>query len=211
MSKTNQRIRIYSALEVANICGVVNQTAINWIRQGHLNAFTTPGGQYRVYEEDLSDFLTKRGMRNSINARSNLDEDSNADAQNSYSEIVLIIDNNRDANDRLSAWLKMVFPGFTVLQAYDGFEAGQQLYQARPGLVFLNVDLPGINVFSLAKKFKEDGSLGNPNVIALGDNDAAGALQAAWSDAYFSRPLDLEKLQETIRDIEKQTRALVTA
>jgi excisionase family DNA binding protein len=209
MTKINQKIRIYSALEVANICGVVNQTAINWIRHGHLNAFTTPGGQYRVYEEDLSDFLTKRGMRNSINARKALEEDG--DTLNAYNEMVLIIDNNRDDNDRLSAWLKMMFPGFTVLQAYDGFEAGQQLYQARPGLVFLNVDLPGVNVFNLAKKFKEDVSLGNPNVIALVDNDAAGALQAAWSDAYFSRPLDLENMQETIRDIEKQPRALVTA
>jgi excisionase family DNA binding protein len=211
MSKTNQRIRIYSALEVANICGVVNQTAINWIRHGHLNAFTTPGGQYRVYEEDLSDFLTKRGMRNSINAGKDPDEDNDTDGLNAYDEIVLIIDNDRNANDSLSTWLKMMFPGFAVLQAYDGFEAGQQLYQARPGLVFLNVDLPGINVFNLAKKFKEDASLGNPNVIALVDNDAAGALQAAWSDAYFSRPLDLEKLQETIRDTAKQAHALVTA
>ncbi|MDR2747514.1 MAG: histidine kinase, partial [Treponema sp.] len=32
---------MYSALEVANICGVVNQTAINWIRNGYLKAFVT--------------------------------------------------------------------------------------------------------------------------------------------------------------------------
>ena len=36
---------VYSALEVAEICGVVNQTAINWIRKGYLKAFMTPGGQ----------------------------------------------------------------------------------------------------------------------------------------------------------------------
>ena len=53
MLKKDKKIRIYSALEVANICGVVNQTAINWIKNSHLKAFTTPGGQYRVYSEDL--------------------------------------------------------------------------------------------------------------------------------------------------------------
>ena len=34
MVKKRKRIKIYSALEVANICGVVNQTAINWIKNG---------------------------------------------------------------------------------------------------------------------------------------------------------------------------------
>ena len=44
MTKKN-KIKIYSAMEVAKLCGVVNQTAINWIKSGYLPAFTTPGGQ----------------------------------------------------------------------------------------------------------------------------------------------------------------------
>ena len=53
MSKDSSRTIVYSALEVANICGVVNQTAINWIRNGYLKAFSTPGGQYRVYLDEI--------------------------------------------------------------------------------------------------------------------------------------------------------------
>ena len=60
--KTNKPV-VFSALEVANICGVVNQTAINWIKGGHLKAFTTPGGQYRVYPDDLAEFMKERDMR----------------------------------------------------------------------------------------------------------------------------------------------------
>ena len=41
MSKDINKTIVYSALEVANICGVVNQTAINWIRNGYLTAFST--------------------------------------------------------------------------------------------------------------------------------------------------------------------------
>ena len=52
MNKDSNKTIVYSALEVANICGVVNQTAINWIRNGYLQAFSTPGGQYRIYLED---------------------------------------------------------------------------------------------------------------------------------------------------------------
>ena len=55
MSKDINKTIVYSALEVANICGVVNQTAINWIRNGYLKAFSTPGGQYRIYLDDYYD------------------------------------------------------------------------------------------------------------------------------------------------------------
>ncbi len=63
MTKRFKKKRMFSALEVANICGVVNQTAINWIKNGHINAFTTPGSQYRVYPEDFKAFLEERNMK----------------------------------------------------------------------------------------------------------------------------------------------------
>ena len=62
MAKKIEKPVIYSALEVANICGVVNQTAINWINSGYLKAFKTPGGQYRVYPDDLANFMRERNM-----------------------------------------------------------------------------------------------------------------------------------------------------
>ena len=62
MDKKIEKPVIYSALEVANICGVVNQTAINWINNGYLTAFKTPGGQYRVYPDDLVNFMSSRNM-----------------------------------------------------------------------------------------------------------------------------------------------------
>ena len=82
MAKKTSKTTVYSALEVANICGVVNQTAINWIRNGHLKAFSTPGGQYRVYKEDLLQFMAERNMR--------LPDDSE---ENTFS--VLIVDDEK--------------------------------------------------------------------------------------------------------------------
>ena len=61
MQQKSKRFKVFSALEVANICGVVNQTAINWIKKGYLKAYTTPGGQFRVTPEDLAEFLKNRG------------------------------------------------------------------------------------------------------------------------------------------------------
>lgn len=55
--------KVFSAHEVAEMCGVVNQTAINWIKQGKLPAYRTPGGQYRVYPDVLVSFMNALDMR----------------------------------------------------------------------------------------------------------------------------------------------------
>jgi excisionase family DNA binding protein len=204
MSKSGQKVKIFSALEVANICGVVNQTAINWIRNGHLKAFTTPGGQYRVYAEDLSAFLDKRGMRNPIDVLHVLLGSSGTDT-------VLVIDHDRDTNELLKGWLKSNFPHYEVIQAFDGFEAGRKLTETKPGFVFLNTELPGINGRELAKQLRDDPIFGNPNVITISGNDAVSKHTPAGLAACVSKPLDFEKFLKIMKDLEKQDRTAVTA
>ncbi|MDR1637276.1 MAG: helix-turn-helix domain-containing protein [Treponema sp.] len=207
MVKNNQKVRIFSALEVANICGVVNQTAINWIRSGYLKAFTTPGGQYRVYAEDLSAFLDKRGMRNPAEV---LHDIAGASAR----ETALIIDHDWDMNNRLKTWFQKNFSGYQVFQALDGFDAGYRMAVSKPGIVFLNADLPGADGFELAKRIKNDSGLGNPLIVAFVNDDPAETGKSApafWVDACFPRRLDLNGLRETIGDLEKRSRLAVTA
>jgi excisionase family DNA binding protein len=207
MIKNKRRVRIYSALEVANICGVVNQTAINWIRNGHLKAFVTPGGQYRVYEEDLSGFLTSRGMGNSVEAL-RLAEDEDRDDR-SEEGTALIIDHDQAASNSLKTRLKNEFPGFKILQAYDGFDAGQCLYQKKPNMVFLNVELPGINIPKLVKKLKTDSALGFPTVIALVNGASRLPRYRAWANALISQPADPAETGELVRNL--SSRLKVTA
>jgi len=73
-----KKIRLYSALEVANICGVANMTMINWIKKGYITAMTTPGGQYRLYPDVVKHFLETRGMKvpPEINAAINENKES---------------------------------------------------------------------------------------------------------------------------------------
>jgi excisionase family DNA binding protein len=207
MTKNNQKVRIFSALEVANICGVVNQTAINWIKSGHLKAFTTPGGQYRVYAEDLSAFLDKRGMRNSVDTLHVI-------AGGSTRETALIIDHDWDMNNRLKSWFQKNFSGYEVFQALDGFDAGYRMVVSRPGIVFLNTDLPGTDGFELAKRIKNDPGLGNPLVVAFvnADPEETGKkASSSWVDACFPRQLDLNELLETMGDLQRRSRLAVTA
>ena len=197
MSRNDKKIRIFSALEVANICGVVNQTAINWIRNGYLKAFTTPGGQYRVYAEELMSFLEKRGMRVPDELADLMKEDINW-------ATILVVDDDQELNGLLKRWFEKKLPGYTVMQAFDGFEAGKALAEIRPGFVVLDIDLPGVDGHKVCRKIKEDPSFGKPFIISITGLDIPEeriSILEDGADAFFAKPLDFDLLTATIVDL----------
>ena len=195
MAKNEKQVRIYSALEVARICGVVNQTAINWIKNGHLKAFQTPGGQYRVYAEDLTAFLTSRGMR--VPA----DLTTGAAAQPDR-DLVLIVDDDPQINTVLMRFLQKKDPGRRILQAFDGFEAGRLISERRPEAVVLDIGLPGLDGHGLCRRIKEDTAFARPVIVAISGLGQDGAvILDEGADAFFAKPLDLEQLEARLREL----------
>lgn len=200
MAKTDKKIRIFSALEVANICGVVNQTAINWIKNGYLKAFTTPGGQYRVYSDDLVEFLHSRGMRLPAELKKVLEQQLEVNS-------VLIVDDDAELNNSIKEFLAKKYPDFTLTQAFDGFEAGKLLATSKPDAVVLNVDLPGIDGVKLCHDIKTEQNIASPIVVAVTGQDS-GDLQArleeAGADAYLRKPFGLDELGNRIEELARK-------
>jgi len=197
MAKKEKKVRIFSALEVADICGVVNQTAINWIKNGFLKAFMTPGGQYRVYAEDLFTFLPSRGMRIPAELSDNQEEGPDW-------ERILIVDDDQAINTAIKRYMTRKMPGYTIMQAFDGFEAGKLISEARPGVILLDISLPGIDGHKLCRRIKEDQALGGPIIIAItgiADDDAETTILAEGADAFFRKPLNFEKMEEKIEEL----------
>ena len=199
MAKGGRRVRIFSALEVANICGVVNQTAINWIRSGHLKAFTTPGGQYRIYAKDLAAFLDKRGMSASGEVLQVMMENAN---WNSF-----LIAADQSVNDRFKAEIEGLFPEYTIIQAYDWFEVGRKFTEEKPGFVLLDAELPGVDISRFMSTIKEDPFFGKPYILLLTESqDGADSksIELRHADVLLTKPLDFGKLETVIRTLEKQ-------
>jgi len=198
MAKKEKQVRIYSALEVARVCGVVNQTAINWIKNGHLKAFQTPGGQYRVYAEDLVSFLTSRGMRVPPDLVA-----GDAPVQPDQG-LVLIVDDDPQINTLLMRFLLKKDPSRRILQAFDGFEAGRLIADRRPEAVVLDIGLPGLDGHGLCRRIKQDAALARPVIVAISglDQGADGAaILEAGADACFAKPLDLERREARLREL----------
>ncbi len=200
MAKASKKIRIFSALEVANLCGVVNQTAINWIRSDYLKAFMTPGGQYRIYLEDLLAFLEARSMKIPPELESGTDVDWTR---------LAIIDDDRMLNDVIKKFIEKGNNPFTIDQAFDGFQAGALLTEKRPGFIILDIDLPGLDGNQICRKIKTDTAFGKPFIISITGIDQPEvkekALQAG-SDAFLPKPLDFDLLAAILSDFTRKVR-----
>ena len=194
MAKQGKKVRIFSALEVANICGVVNQTAINWIKSGHLKAFTTPGGQYRIYADDLHDFLSSRKMR--------IPEEIVRLASPEH-RCVLIVEDDEDLNQMLFELLRQDITEYTVLQAFDGFSAGRLITEKKPKLILLDINLPGIDGHELIKTIKTDPDLENPIVVAMSgiadEISEKASIIKEGADAFIAKPVSIENVLKVVR------------
>ncbi len=185
---------VYSALEVAEICGVVNQTAINWIRKGYLKAFMTPGGQYRVYKDNLLKFMEKRNMRiPPYLLKKRVDK-----------KTVLVVDDDIGFNNVLVKYLLKKFDNIETIQAFDGFEAGVLLSDKKPSIVLLDLDLPGVDGFSICEKIHTSKEFGNPVVFivtGLSGDDVPARVMALGATEVFKKPLNLAEVAAAIAGV----------
>jgi len=197
MAKGGRRVRIFSALEVANICGVVNQTAINWIRNGHLKAFTTPGGQYRIYAKDLAAFLDKRGMSASGEVLQVMMENANWN--------IFMIAADQSINDSLKVEIVRLFPEYSIVQAFDWFEIGRKLTEEKPGFVLLDAELPGVDISRFIRTVKDDPVFGRPYVFLFADEQKTeDSFQSHMPDLLLTKPLDWGKFETAMKALERQ-------
>ncbi len=192
MGKKRKRIKIYSALEVANICGVVNQTAINWIKNGSLKAFTTPGGQYRVYAEHLVDFLKERGMRVPPEVMESLNDGFESEMK------ILIIDADRYSIKNLRDGLEGSFPGYSFITAATSFDAGRLLMAEKPEIIILNESFGELTVENLYDTISSRRDYEKPAIIFIAEENST-VRESKKADLFLHQPVDIEKLVEFIR------------
>ncbi len=200
MNKDTNKTIVYSALEVANICGVVNQTAINWIRNGYLKAFSTPGGQYRIYLEDLIDFMKCRNMKISAELLEAYQQ------QKSDSVSILVVDDDKGLNQVVTKYLEREIPNVNFFQAFDGFEAGAIIADKKPNIVLLDLDLPGVKGEDLCIKINNSEDFGKPIVCvmtALKDVGIEDKLKGMGAINFFAKPLNLVEIADSIKKLIK--------
>jgi CheY-like chemotaxis protein len=92
--------------------------------------------------------------------------------------------------------------GYRVLEAGDGAEAVAIARRERPGLVLMDVTMPGTSGWNAVRVLKEDPeTIGIPIIVVTGlagswDRDAS---IAAGADEYLAKPVSPARLLEEVR------------
>jgi two-component system, cell cycle response regulator DivK len=115
---------------------------------------------------------------------------------------VLVVDDNRSSRDLIRAILKNV--QCIVIEASHGQEALDLLQQERPGLVLLDIDMPGLNGLAVVKKIREDMSFTGLPVVAVTafavERDRERAMAAGFT-AYVTKPVRAALLRQQVRQL----------
>ena len=111
----------------------------------------------------------------------------------------MVVDDEPSIRDLLSASLR--FSGFEVLTAADGYEAVEVAERTNPDLVVLDVMLPDLDGFEVARR------IGVPVLfLTARDNTEDKIVGLGVGDDYVTKPFSLEEVQARIRAVLRRTR-----
>ena len=110
---------------------------------------------------------------------------------------ILIIDDDRELVEALRAVLEK--QGHTVIQAHDGHQGKQMIYNHRPSLVILDMMMPRMGGYPVLEHFK--GKADAPPIIMMTANE--GSRHKAYAEYlgvidYIRKPFAMERLMETV-------------
>ncbi|HWP46186.1 MAG TPA: PAS domain S-box protein [Candidatus Limnocylindrales bacterium] len=112
---------------------------------------------------------------------------------------VLVVDDNVDAATTLSELIKLW--GHEVYTAYDGPSAVEAALTYLPDIVLLDIGLPGMDGYEVARQLRQEPRLSKTLLIALtgyGQEKDQQYSQEVGFDQHFTKPVDIPTLQRIL-------------
>lgn len=186
MSEREQKA--YTTFEAAKICHVTHHSIKNWIKQGLIKASRTPGGHYRILEEDLDSFREKYDMFPREKA--------------SNKKRVMIVDDDPDA---LALMEKILTDeGLELMKVSNATEVGLKAAQLSPDLILLDFLMPEINGFEVCKALRDNELTRSTPIMAvtcLTKEQEIERIFACGADEYLAKPFRVDQLLEKVREL----------
>ena len=110
---------------------------------------------------------------------------------------ILIVDDDRELVEGLRAVLER--QGYRVMQAHDGHQGKQQIYNQQPDLVILDMMMPRMGGYPVLEHFR--GKTDAPPIIMITANE--GSRHKAYAemlgvDDYIRKPFAMDRLMESV-------------
>jgi signal transduction histidine kinase/CheY-like chemotaxis protein len=118
---------------------------------------------------------------------------------------VLVVDDNMDAAQSSAMLLKA--SGHDVRTAYDGPTALEAALDYRPNVVLLDIGLPRMDGYEVAKKMRQNPVLQNLTLVAMTgygqESDRQRSLEAGF-DHHLLKPADFGKVQQILATVSEK-------
>jgi PAS domain S-box-containing protein len=118
---------------------------------------------------------------------------------------VLIVDDNRDAAESLGVVLEML--GADVRLAFSGAEGLETLETYNADAVLLDIGMPGMDGYEVARRIRQQRDLADITLIALtgwGQIEDQSRSKSAGFDHHLVKPPDLNKLEKLLAGINRR-------
>ncbi len=112
----------------------------------------------------------------------------------------LVIDDSRQMADDICRMLS--FLDIVAKPAYGSRAGIMSLQPARPDLVFLDINMPGVTGFDVLHYIKRDPALAAIPVFIVSSENQPETIQRALAEgaaAFLLKPLDLDTLENTLK------------
>jgi CheY-like chemotaxis protein len=115
---------------------------------------------------------------------------------------VLVVDDHEDSRTMLRMLLEQA--GHEAVEAVDGIDGVQLALSRRPDVAIIDIGLPGINGYEVARRLRALPMSGTIALIALTgygqDEDRRRALQSGF-DRHLVKPVDAERLNQALVEV----------
>jgi PAS domain S-box-containing protein len=137
-------------------------------------------------------------------ANENKNGDSQPEPARPAGHRLLVVDDNRDAAESLAILLRM--QGHEVRVANDGVSALEIIKAYRPALVLLDLGMPKMDGYEVARRLRRQPGLENVRLAALtgwGQQEDRRRSAEAGFDHHFVKPVEPAVIQELVAKLKK--------
>ena len=114
---------------------------------------------------------------------------------------VLVVDDNADSAVALAMWLEIA--GHELRVAHSGDAGLREAIEFHPEIVLLDIGLPGLNGYEVAKQLRKHPTLNAVRLIGMSgfgaESDAQQSMRAGF-DHYLVKPIDYKALIDLMED-----------
>jgi CheY-like chemotaxis protein len=114
-----------------------------------------------------------------------------------------VVDDNRDSADSLSLLLGL--KGHHVRTAYDGTSAIEAARAFRPDVALLDIGLPGLDGYEVARRIRAEESIAQPALVATtgwGHAEDKRRAREAGFDYHMTKPISMEALERFLAGLQ---------